>query len=101
MLYRVGALQVGAAGRGVPRARRFQKVRRRGGDVLLLLQAVRPGGALRVPHGRRLWRVARHGVAGAGAVLRGKLAVFHDLLQFRPSVLEPDFDLERKKKAGP
>lgn len=59
-----------------------------------------PGGALRLPHGRGLRGVAGHGVAGAGAVLGGHLAVLHDLLDLGPFVLEPDFHLEEEKKAG-
>lgn len=94
MLYRVGGLQMGghgAARRGVPGPRGFQKS---GVVDVLWLQAVRPGRALRVPDGRGLWRVAGHGVAGAGAVFRRKLPVFHDLLYFGSPVLEPDFDLK-------
>lgn len=87
----------GAAGWGVPGPRGFQKIRRRGVDVLWL-QAVRPGRALRVPDGRGLGRVAGHGVAGAGAVFGWKLAVFHDLLYFGSPVLEPDFHLEIKEE---
>lgn len=49
--------------------------------------------ALRLPHRRRLRRVTRHGVAGAGAVLRGHLPIFHDLLDLGSFVLKPDFHL--------
>lgn len=99
MLYRVGALQMGghgAAGRGVPGPRGFQKIRRRGVDALGR-QGVRPGRALGVPHGRGLGGVAGHGVAGAGAVFGGELSVLHDLLYFGSPVLEPDFDLEAEE----
>ena len=61
--------------------------------------AERAGRALGLPHRRRLRRVTRHGVAGAGAVLRGHLPVFHDLLDLGSFVLKPDFHLGRGTKA--
>lgn len=61
--------------------------------------AERTGRALGLPHRRRLRRVTRHGVAGAGAVLRGHLPVFHDLLDLGSFVLKPDFHLGGGTKA--
>lgn len=61
--------------------------------------AERARGALGLPHRRGLRRVTRHGVAGAGAVLRGHLPVFHDLLDLGSFVLKPDFHLGRGTKA--
>lgn len=86
--------------RRVPRAGALQKARGRGGgagvEALQREMVVGPGWDLRVPHGRGLRGVAGHRVAGAGAVFGGEFAVFHDLLQFRPLVLKPNFDLEKK-----
>lgn len=61
--------------------------------------AERSGRALGLPHRRRLWRVTRHRVAGAGTVLRGHLPVFHDLLDLGSFVLKPDFHLGGGTKA--
>lgn len=61
--------------------------------------AERAGRALGLPHRRRLRRVTRHGVAGAGAVLRGHLPVFHDLLDLGSFVLKPNFHLGGGTKA--
>lgn len=61
--------------------------------------AERAGRALGLPHRRRLRRVTRHRVAGAGAVLRGHLPVFHDLLDLGSFVLKPDFHLGGGTKA--
>lgn len=55
--------------------------------------AERAGRALGLPHRWRLRRVTRHRVAGAGAMLRGHLPVFHDLLDLGSFVLKPDFHL--------
>lgn len=60
--------------------------------------AERAGRALGLPHCRRLRRVTRHRVAGAGAVLRGHLPVFHDLLDLGSFVLKPDFHLGEGNK---
>lgn len=47
---------------------------------------------------RRGWRgVARHGVAGVWAVVKGNLAVLVELLEFGPPVLEPNLDLLGKR----
>lgn len=61
--------------------------------------AERAGRALGLPHRGRLRRVTRHRVAGAGAVLRGHLPVFHDLLDLGSFVLKPDFHLGGGTKA--
>lgn len=61
--------------------------------------AERAGRTLGLPHSRRLRRVTRHGVAGAGAVLRGHLPVFHYLLDLGSFVLKPDFHLGGGTKA--
>lgn len=61
--------------------------------------AERAGRALGLPHRRRLRRVTRHRVAGAGAVLRGHLPVFHNLLYLGSFVLKPDFHLGGGTKA--
>lgn len=61
--------------------------------------AERAGRALGLPHRRRLRRVTRHRVAGAGTVLRGHLPVFHDLLDLGSFVLKPDFHLGGGTKA--
>lgn len=59
----------------------------------------RSGGALRFPHRGGLWRVTSHGVAGAGAMLRGHLPVLHDLLDLGSFVLKPDFHLKGEEKS--
>lgn len=89
-------LQVGAegAGGGVPGRGALQVAaggRVGGGRVPVPVVAEGARRALRFPHRRRLRGVAGHGVAGAGAVLRGHLPVLHDLLDLGPFVLEPDF----------
>lgn len=61
------------------------------------MMAERSGGGWWFPHCGRLRRVAGHGVAGAGAVLRGHLAVLHDLLDLGSFVLKPDFHLDRER----
>jgi len=56
------------------------------------------GAAAAVPHRGRGGRgVARHGVAGVGAVLQGHVAVLVELLEFGPAVLEPDLHLQPKR----
>lgn len=49
-----------------------------------------------LPHGGGGRRVTGHGVAGVGAVIQGDLAVFVQLLELRPPVLEPNLDLEER-----
>lgn len=63
------------------------------------------GRPLRFPNCRRLWRVAGHGVAGAGAVLRRHLPILHDLLDLGSFILKPNFHLGgeergRKREGG-
>lgn len=70
-----------------------------GRRVGMRVVAERAGRALGLPHRRRLRRVTRHRVAGAGAVLRGHLPVFHDLLDLGSFVLKPDFHLGGGTKA--
>lgn len=51
-----------------------------------------------VPHSGGRGRVTRHGVAGVGAMLQGNLAVFVQLLELGPPVLEPDLHLSKDKE---
>lgn len=55
-------------------------------------------GVAAVPHGGGGRRVTGHGVAGIGTMLQGDFTVFVQLLELGSPVLEPDFDLRRKKK---
>lgn len=57
-------------------------------------------GALRgavLPRRRGGRGVAGHGVAGVGTVLQGNLAVFVQLLELGPPVLEPDLHLRKER----
>lgn len=49
-----------------------------------------------LPHCGGGWGVAGHGVAGVGTVLQGNLAVFVQLLELGPPVLEPDLYLRKE-----
>lgn len=84
-----GVLQISGCGRRVGSC-----------PVGVSMVAERSGRALRFPHGRGLWRVTSHRVAGAGTVFRRHLSIFHNLLDLGPFVLEPDFYLEQEKEAA-
>ena len=94
-------LEVGVdgVGSGVPGSGALQVAGCRGRvgvwrvSVCVGMVAEGAGRALRFPNRRRLWRVAGHGVAGAGAVLRRHLPVLHDLLDLGPFILKPNFHL--------
>lgn len=80
----------------VPRVMVLQVARR--GVVRKRLGKLVPAGwvvvGITVPEGGRGWRIASHGVTVIGTVFQGDLAIFVQLLELGPSVLEPDFYLK-------